>query len=58
MAVASATRRSYLANQDQIEDPDRIWPGQVFAVPESTEEGEAADMEAIEDQMVKPENAN
>ena len=48
----------YLANQDQIEDPDRIWPGQVFAVPESTEEGEAADMEAIEDQMVKPENAN
>ncbi|WP_295812995.1 Ig-like domain-containing protein [uncultured Nitratireductor sp.] len=46
----------YLANQDQIEDPDRIWPGQVFAVPESTEEGEAADMEAIEDQMVDPEN--
>ncbi|MFC5583874.1 LysM peptidoglycan-binding domain-containing protein [Nitratireductor kimnyeongensis] len=48
----------YLANQDQIEDPDRIWPGQVFAVPESTEEGEAADMNAIEDQTVDPENAN
>ncbi len=48
----------YLANQDQIEDPDRIWPGQVFAVPESTEEGEAADMDAIEDQAVKPESSN
>ena len=23
----------YLANQDQISDPDRIWPGQVFNVP-------------------------
>ncbi|XKL36918.1 LysM peptidoglycan-binding domain-containing protein [Nitratireductor sp. L15S-10] len=48
----------YLANQDQIEDPDRIWPGQVFAVPESTEEGEAADMDAIEDRTVKPDSAN
>ncbi|MEM1377575.1 MAG: LysM peptidoglycan-binding domain-containing protein [Pseudomonadota bacterium] len=28
----------YLANQDQIKDPGRIWPGQVFAVPD-----EAAD---------------
>ena len=24
----------YLANQDQIEDPDRIRPGQVFGVPD------------------------
>jgi nucleoid-associated protein YgaU len=24
----------YLANQNQIKDPDRIWPGQVFRVPE------------------------
>ncbi|TJV27823.1 MAG: LysM peptidoglycan-binding domain-containing protein, partial [Mesorhizobium sp.] len=23
----------YLANQDQIRNPDRIWPGQVFKVP-------------------------
>ena len=23
----------YLANQDQIKDPDMIWPGQVFALP-------------------------
>jgi LysM repeat protein len=26
----------YLANQDQISDPDRIWPGQVFKVPEKS----------------------
>lgn len=40
----------YLANQDQISDPDRIWPGQVFKVPEKTGEGEAADMDAVADQ--------
>ncbi len=40
----------YLANQEQIRDPDRIWPGQVFRVPEKTKEGEAADMTAIGDQ--------
>ena len=40
----------YLANQDQIRDPDMIWPGQVFKVPEKTQEGEAADMKAIGDQ--------
>lgn len=40
----------YLANQDQISDPDRIWPGQVFKVPEKTGEGETADMEAVADQ--------
>ena len=45
----------YLANQDQIADPDRIWPGQVFSVPQETEEGEAADMDAMGDQMVPPE---
>jgi nucleoid-associated protein YgaU len=27
----------YLANQDQIKDPDRIWPGQIFALPENAE---------------------
>lgn len=29
----------YLANQDQIADPDRIWPGQVFALPETSNDG-------------------
>jgi nucleoid-associated protein YgaU len=31
----------YLANQTQIEDPDRIWPGQVFKVPEKSNDGKA-----------------
>ncbi|MBX3595961.1 MAG: LysM peptidoglycan-binding domain-containing protein [Rhizobiaceae bacterium] len=38
----------YLANQEQIKDPDMIWPGQVFRVPDKTEEGEKADLKAIE----------
>ncbi|WP_127597048.1 LysM peptidoglycan-binding domain-containing protein [Nitratireductor alexandrii] len=41
----------YLANEDQIEDPDRIWPGQVFRVPDTSDDGEEADMQALEDQM-------
>lgn len=41
----------YLANQDQISDPDRIWPGQVFKLPEKSREGEAADMTVLGDQM-------
>jgi nucleoid-associated protein YgaU len=40
----------YLANQDQISDPDRLWPGQVFKVRDKTQVGEAADMEAIGNQ--------
>ena len=40
----------YLANQDQISDPDRIWPGQVFNVPGRTPEGEPADMTAVKEQ--------
>ncbi|TIW19205.1 MAG: LysM peptidoglycan-binding domain-containing protein, partial [Mesorhizobium sp.] len=44
----------YLANQDQIRDPDRIWPGQVFKVPGKSKEGEAADMKAMGDQMTAP----
>ncbi|MFU0503411.1 LysM peptidoglycan-binding domain-containing protein [Pseudaminobacter sp. NGMCC 1.201702] len=40
----------YLANQQQIRDPDLIWPGQVFKVPEKTSEGETANMKAIEGQ--------
>lgn len=45
----------YLANQDQIHDPNRIWPGQVFAVPQETPEGDMADMEAIGEQVVSPD---
>ncbi len=41
----------YLANQEQIADPDRIWPGQVFKVPETSSEGEAADYKAMGDQI-------
>ena len=37
----------YLANQPQIADPSRIFPGQVFKVPDRTDEGEAADMSAV-----------
>jgi len=40
----------YLANQDEIQDPDLIYPGQVFRVPDKTKEGVAADMSAIGDQ--------
>ncbi len=45
----------YLANQDQIRNPDMIWPGQVFSVPETTPEGELADLDAIADQVVDPD---
>ncbi|MBX3581498.1 MAG: LysM peptidoglycan-binding domain-containing protein [Rhizobiaceae bacterium] len=31
----------YLANESQIEDADRIWPGQVFKVPEKSNDGKA-----------------
>ncbi|MEX0408380.1 LysM peptidoglycan-binding domain-containing protein [Aquibium sp. LZ166] len=41
----------YVANQDQIADPDRIWPGQVFRVPDKSTEGEAADLNAMGEQM-------
>ncbi|MBO6719276.1 MAG: LysM peptidoglycan-binding domain-containing protein [Rhizobiaceae bacterium] len=44
----------YLANQDQIADPDRIWPGQVFSVPGETGEGETADMSAVAEQVAGP----
>lgn len=42
----------YLANQDQIRDPDRIWPGQVFRVPEKSHEGEDANIEALGEQAM------
>ncbi len=44
----------YLANQDQIRDPDMIWPGQVFTVPDETEEGEKADLSTVSDQLAPP----
>jgi nucleoid-associated protein YgaU len=43
----------YLANQDQIEDPDLIWPGQIFAVPIETKVGESANMKAIAGQATE-----
>jgi nucleoid-associated protein YgaU len=43
----------YLANQDQIRNPDLIWPGQVFKVPETSRQGEQADMTGLGDQAVK-----
>jgi nucleoid-associated protein YgaU len=44
----------YLANKDQIRDPDRIWPGQVFKVPSKSKEGENADLKAMGEQMTAP----
>jgi nucleoid-associated protein YgaU len=42
----------YLANQTQIEDPDRIWPGQVFKVPEKSDDGNAdADYSTLGDSL-------
>jgi nucleoid-associated protein YgaU len=40
----------YLANRDQIRDPDLIWPGQVFRVPEKSKEGETANLRALGEQ--------
>ncbi|TIM46436.1 Ig-like domain-containing protein [Mesorhizobium sp.] len=49
----------YLANQDQIRNPDRIWPGQVFKVPGKSQEGEAANLKAMGDQITTaPTKAN
>ena len=48
----------YLANQAQIRDPDRIWPGQVFKVPDRSKEGEAADLSGMGGQATTlPEHA-
>ena len=40
----------YLANRAQISDPNLIRPGQVFNVPETTPEGEPANMKAVGEQ--------
>jgi nucleoid-associated protein YgaU len=45
----------YLANQQQIRDPDLIMPGQVFRVPSKSDHGEAADMTKLGEQAVMPE---
>lgn len=45
----------YLANQDQIRDPDLIWPGQIFTLPGETREGERADFGALGERVVPPE---
>src|SRR5690606_22422713 len=34
----------YKANQVQFRDPDLIWPGQTFALPAASNEGEPADL--------------
>ena len=44
----------YLANQEQIRDPNMIWPGQVFSVPQKTDEGEKADMSRLGTQAMPP----
>lgn len=46
----------YLANQKQIRDPDMIMPGQIFSVPQRSEEGETADMNALGEQSVPASN--
>ncbi|GHC68912.1 LysM peptidoglycan-binding domain-containing protein [Limoniibacter endophyticus] len=37
----------YLANQEAIRNPNLILPGQVFSVPERSQEGEAANLEIL-----------
>ena len=45
----------YVANKEQIRDPDKIWPGQIFLVPDKSDKGEAADMKAIGEQAITVE---
>ncbi len=40
----------YTANREQIKNPHRIWPGQIFDVPGVSDDGEVADLDAIADQ--------
>ncbi|MFC5036262.1 LysM peptidoglycan-binding domain-containing protein [Tianweitania sediminis] len=53
-AYGRGTRYStiYLANQDQIEDPDMIWPGQVFVMPKTSRDGHEVDMSKLGAQAV------
>lgn len=41
----------YAANRDQIADPDRIWPGQIFDVPAVSDDGAAANYDAIANRL-------
>lgn len=45
----------YLANKEQITDPNMIWPGQIFRVPDQSDKGEKADMKAIGEQATTVE---
>ncbi len=46
----------YLANKDQVVNPNRIWPGQVMMIPGKTVEGEAADMAEVEKRKSETQN--
>ena len=39
----------YRANRDQIRDPKRLWPGQVFAIPRNFSRDEAAEARRFSD---------
>lgn len=43
----------YLANQDQIQNPNKIWPGQVFRMPKSSQDGAPVDMDSLGDQATQ-----
>jgi hypothetical protein len=43
---------------DQIQDPDRIWPGQVFTMPNATPEGDPIDWDALGDRVTEGEEPN
>lgn len=47
----------YLANEGVTADPNRIFPGQVFKVPEKTPEGDAADAAEVEKRAAPVENS-
>lgn len=47
----------FLANQEQIRDPNRIWPGQVFRVPEKSQDGREADLSRLGEQATTIEGA-
>jgi nucleoid-associated protein YgaU len=48
----------YMANKDQIKDPDLIFPGQTFMIPEIPEKGKIEFMEKKEGAQAPGENRN